>query len=161
MNESVIITCPRCTTKNRIPANRQADMGICGKCRTRLPAVHSMSNKPVSVSDFNFATEVQTHQGPVLVEFTAPWWGYCRAQAPVLDELASRYTGKIKFVRVNVDVSPQTASRHNIRGVPAIIFYNRGNIIDKAVGALSKNEIERRIQNIISWPAGSFWELRI
>jgi len=151
MNSSFLVSCDRCGTKNRIPAHRQAERGICGKCHAQLPSVQSMSNKPVSVSDRNFTSEVTSFPGPVLVEFTAPWWGYCRTQAPVLDELASRYAGKIKFASVDVDTSPETASRHNIRGVPAIYFYNRGNIIDKAVGALSKGEIERRIQNVVSW----------
>ncbi|MBA4419183.1 MAG: hypothetical protein C0392_14940 [Syntrophus sp. (in: bacteria)] len=67
-----------------------------------------------------------------------------------MDELASQYAGKVKFTRVNVDASPQTASQHGIRGVPAIYFYNRGDIFDKAVGALPKGEIERRLQALIS-----------
>jgi thioredoxin 1 len=68
--------------------------------------------------------------------------------APVLDELAAKYAGKVKFGRVNVDESPRTAGQHSIRGVPAIYFYNRGVVVDKAIGALPKAEIERRLNSL-------------
>lgn len=73
MNDSTIVRCPQCGTKNRIPANRQTDQGICGKCGVRLSSAQLYPNKPVDVSDWNFAAEVKTFPGPVLVEFTAPW----------------------------------------------------------------------------------------
>jgi thioredoxin 2 len=73
MNDSTIVRCPQCGTKNRIPANRQTDQGICGKCGVRLSSARSYPNRPVDVSDWNFAAEVKTFPGPVLVEFTAPW----------------------------------------------------------------------------------------
>ncbi len=69
--------------------------------------------------------------------------------APVLDELATQFAGKVKFARVNVDESPRTANEHAIRGVPAIYFYNRGAVADKAVGALPKGEIERRLNALV------------
>jgi thioredoxin 1 len=68
---------------------------------------------------------------------------------PVLDELANQNAGRIKFAKVNVDESPKTASEHGIRGVPALYFYNRGKIVDQAVGALPKAEIERRLNTIV------------
>jgi thioredoxin 1 len=68
--------------------------------------------------------------------------------APVLDELAAKFAGKVKFGRVNVDESPRTANQHSIRGVPAICFYNRGVIVDKAVGALPRGELERRLNSL-------------
>jgi thioredoxin 1 len=66
--------------------------------------------------------------------------------APVLDELASQYAGRVKFAKVNVDESPRTAGNHGVRGVPAFSFYLNGNIVDQAVGAIPKGEIERRLQ---------------
>ena len=73
MNDSIIVRCPQCGTKNRIPANRQGEQGICGKCGARLVSAQPYPNRPVDVSDGNFTTEVKTFPGPVLVEFTAPW----------------------------------------------------------------------------------------
>lgn len=73
MNDSIIVRCPQCGTKNRIPAHRQGERGICGKCGARLGAAQAYLSRPVDVSDQNFATEVTSFPGPVLVEFTAPW----------------------------------------------------------------------------------------
>ena len=82
----------------------------------------------------------------MLVDFTALWCGHCRKLEPVLDELAQSFTGKVKFAKVNVDNSPKTASRHAIRGVPALFFYKNGKVVDQAVGALPKGELERRLK---------------
>jgi len=73
MNDNIIVRCPQCGTKNRIPANRQGERGACGKCGARLPVTPMYPNRPVEVTDWNFAAEVKTFPGPVLVEFTAPW----------------------------------------------------------------------------------------
>jgi hypothetical protein len=73
MNNNIIIRCPQCGTKNRIPANRQDERGICGKCGARLPFAQPYSDRPVDVFDGNFASEVKAFPGPVLVEFSAPW----------------------------------------------------------------------------------------
>ncbi len=73
MKDSFIVRCLQCGTKNRIPAHRQIEQGICGKCGARLPSAQSYYDRPVVVSDRNFAAEVMSFPGPVLVEFTAPW----------------------------------------------------------------------------------------
>jgi hypothetical protein len=73
MNESIIVPCPQCGTKNRIPADRKGEHGICGKCGARLTSTQVYPNRPVDVSDWNFDAEVKTFPGSVLVEFTAPW----------------------------------------------------------------------------------------
>ena len=73
MNESIIVRCPQCGTKNRIPANRQEEQGICGKCGAQLASAQRYPDRPVDISDRNFAAEVKGFPGPVLVEFTAPW----------------------------------------------------------------------------------------
>jgi thioredoxin 2 len=73
MNDSIIVRCPQCGTKNRIPANRQGQQGTCGKCGASLASAQKYPDRPVDVSDWNFAAEVKQFPGPVLVEFTAPW----------------------------------------------------------------------------------------
>lgn len=73
MDEGIIIRCPNCGTKNRIPAGKVAKQGICGRCGNRLPLPPSHDNGSVEISDSNFASEVINFAGPVLVEFTAPW----------------------------------------------------------------------------------------
>jgi thioredoxin 2 len=73
MNDSIIVLCPQCGTKNRIPANKQGKQGICGKCGARLDSAQKYPNRPVDVTDWNFPAEVKAFPGPVLVEFSAPW----------------------------------------------------------------------------------------
>ena len=73
MNDSIIVRCPQCGTKNRIPANRLGQQGTCGKCGASLASAQKYPDRPVDVSDWNFAAEVKKFPGPVLVEFTAPW----------------------------------------------------------------------------------------
>jgi thioredoxin 2 len=73
MNDGTIVRCSQCGTRNRIPLNRQGEQGICGKCGAQLPLAQPYPNRPIDVSDLNFALEVKAFTGPVLVEFTAPW----------------------------------------------------------------------------------------
>jgi thioredoxin-like negative regulator of GroEL len=70
--------------------------------------------------------------------------------APVLDELARQYAGKVKFAEINVDSNPSTASKYGIRGVPALLFYKNGKLLDQVPGAIPKAEIERRLRSILN-----------
>lgn len=150
MNEdSITIRCPKCGARNRVPKDRWRERPKCGKCKEVLDLSRLYPDRPIDVTDSDFQTEVGAFPGPVLVDFTALWCGHCRRLEPVLDELAQAYAGKVKIARVDVDNAPHTASRHGIRGVPALFFYKRGAIVDKAVGALPKSEIERRLNGII------------
>ena len=145
---SFIVRCPQCGTKNRVPNKRTTGNIVCGKCKSQLDLTLLFPHGFLRVNDSSFYDEVIRFNGPVLVDFTAPWGGHCRGLEPVLDELANEYAGKIKFVKVNVDESPRTASNHGIRGVPAFYFYNGGRIVDQAVGALPKSEIERHLNSM-------------
>ena len=143
--EGVIVRCHHCGTKNRIPKNRIGEGPVCGKCKSPL-SIGQVNDSPVDITDATFDSEVLSFSGPVLVDCWAPWCGPCRMVGPVLEQLASEYAGRVKIAKLNVDENPQTASRYAIRSIPTMFLFNRGEMVDNMVGALSKEEIERRLK---------------
>jgi thioredoxin 1 len=103
------------------------------------------SDKVKEVSDKSFNDEVIKSDKLTLVDFWAPWCMPCRAIAPVIDELADTYDGKVKFTKLNVDDNPMTASSYGVRGIPTIILYKNGEVVDQVVGAVPKAELEKTI----------------
>lgn len=97
--------------------------------------------KPSDVNDANFDEEVLKSSEPVLVDFWAPWCGPCKAIAPIVEELSSEYEGKLKVVKVNVDDNKEAAHRYNVRGIPNLILFKDGEMVDQMIGARSKQEL--------------------
>lgn len=146
--ENLIMRCAKCGTKNRIPKSRLQDNPTCGKCKASLDVSGSQA-VPVNVTDQTFNIEVLSFSGPVLVDCWAPWCGPCRMVAPILDELASEYTGQIKIAKLNVDENPMTASQYGIQSIPTMLLFKNGQKVNQLVGAQPKQEIERHIRSIL------------
>ena len=91
---------------------------------------------PVIVTESSFPTEVLLSKEPVAVDFHAQWCGPCKALSPVLDKMAGAYAGRVKIVKVDVDAEPALAGRFQIRGVPTMIFFKDGKMVDQVVGML-------------------------
>lgn len=107
------------------------------------------SDKVLAFNDGNFDTEVIKSVTPVLVDFWAPWCAPCKAVAPIVDTLAEEYDGKIKVGKVNVDESPATPGKYGIRGIPTIILFKDGKLIDQVVGAVPKAQLEALIKKAL------------
>lgn len=97
------------------------------------------------ISDSNFEGEVLKSPTPVLIDFWAPWCGPCKAIAPVLDELADEYAGKLKVVKINVDENPDTPARYGVRGIPNLLIIKGGQVKDQIVGAVPKGHLVRAL----------------
>lgn len=147
--DDLIIPCPHCGAKNRIPWNRRGDRAICGKCRRPFSAGNAFANHPVEVTDQTFAREVLQHSGPVLVDCWAPWCGPCRTVGPIMDQLAGEYAGRVKIAKLNTDQNQRVAGQYQIQSIPTLLFFKGGQLVNRQVGALPKNEIERLIQSIV------------
>ncbi|MHC1697140.1 MAG: thioredoxin [Geobacteraceae bacterium] len=107
------------------------------------------SEKVIVLDDSNFEAEVLQSSVPVLVDFWASWCAPCKAIAPLVDALANDYEGKVKVGKVNVDESPATPATYGIRGIPTLILFKDGKMIDQVVGAVPKSQLEALINKAL------------
>ncbi|MGE8355462.1 MAG: thioredoxin TrxA [Microvirgula sp.] len=95
----------------------------------------------VHVTDASFEEEVLKAQGPVLVDYWAEWCGPCKMIAPILDEIAKEYDGKLKITKLNIDQNEGTPPKYGIRGIPTLMIFKDGNVVATKVGALAKSQL--------------------
>ena len=100
-----------------------------------------MSNAIVYVSDATFESEVLQSTTPVLVDYWAEWCGPCKMIAPILDDVAREYSGKLKIAKLNIDENQDTPPKYGIRGIPTLMLFKNGNVEATKVGALSKTQL--------------------
>ena len=108
-----------------------------------------MSDNVYEFTDQNFETDVQESGLPVLIDFWAVWCGPCKAIAPVLEEIAKEYKGKIKVGKVDVDKNQDTASKYGVRSIPTLLLMKNGEIINQLVGAVPKSNITDILDDIL------------
>ncbi len=103
----------------------------------------------LQATDGNFEPEILKSDIPVMVDFWAPWCGPCHVIAPVIEELAKEYAGRVKVAKMNVDENPATPSRYGIRGIPTVILFKDGQVSDQIVGAVPKSKVEEMIKKAL------------
>lgn len=108
-----------------------------------------MSEKVLNVSDSTFEAEILNSDIPVLVDFWATWCAPCRAIAPLVEEMAEAYTGKLKVAKMNVDDNPSTPGKYGVRGIPTLILFKNGQVVDQVVGAVPKTQIKSLIDKVM------------
>lgn len=107
------------------------------------------SDKVVQLSDDAFEADVLQSSTPVLVDFWASWCAPCKAISPVVDELAEEYAGQVKIGKLNVDENPATPGQFGVRGIPTLILFKDGQVVDQVVGAVPKNQLEGLIKKAL------------
>jgi thioredoxin len=141
-----IVTCPQCGTKNRMDERASNAQPVCGKCGAKLAATPAVGDgHPTTVTDETFEKFIQAPH-PVLVDFWATWCPPCRAIAPVLEQLAAESGGRYEIGKLDVDQNQRTAAKFQIEGIPTLLIFKGGKLVDRLVGAHPKQTIEQRLQ---------------
>lgn len=135
------VRCPFCETWNRIDAARVADRPKCGHCGRPI-----LLDRPLAVDNDSFQRTVAESEIPVLVDFYADWCGPCKMMAPVFDDLAARYQGRVLVAKLNTDRAPHTASSFSIRGIPTTILFRAGKEAAREVGAVGRDRLEGMVR---------------
>lgn len=105
--------------------------------------------KPIEVTDSNFEQEVINSDIPVVVDFWAIWCGPCKMIAPIMEEFASEYDGKVKITKLDVDNNPNVAVKYGIRSIPTVLLFKDGKIIEQIIGAYPKSYFQDKISKIL------------
>ncbi|MGD0400190.1 MAG: thioredoxin [Syntrophobacteraceae bacterium] len=149
VQDSFISRCNACGAKNRIPRSRAGEKAVCGKCRAPLHFTAAYSERAIDVSESTFDAEVLRFSGPMLVLFWATWCGHCRVLLPIVDDLASEYSGLIKFAKIDLDKSPGLASQYQVQSVPTMIEFKNGRLVDRLLGAVPKDQIVQHLRRLL------------
>lgn len=143
-----IVTCPSCGAKNRIPAAKRHLTPKCGRCGAFLVEAGN-EGQVVELGDHNFQQVVNATDKPVLVDFYSPTCGPCVGLAPVIANIAQAYAGRAMICKLDTSRHQLTATKFRIRGVPTLIFFKNGEVVDQVVGAVPGNELEQRLNRLL------------
>lgn len=135
--KEIIIACPGCGTKNRIELDKAGQHPTCGKCSLPLPV-----GGPVEVTDTDFDAVVLRSALPTLVDFWAPWCGPCRMVGPIVEQLSHEYAGRIAVAKVNTDNNQELAARYKIQGIPTLMIFKDGQVVERITGAVPKQHLD-------------------
>jgi thioredoxin 1 len=120
-----------------------------GHSPARFPTKGGSMSKAVPLNDNDFSKEVTESTVPVLVDFWATWCGPCQTMGPVIDNVADEYEGKVKVMKCNVDSNPLTPSKFGIRGIPTLVLFKNGEVVDRIVGAVPKTQVDNLIKKVL------------
>lgn len=131
----MLIVCPNCMAKNRVPDERLQDNPTCGKCQQALLPTH-----PIELNDQNFFHYVQNTELPIVVDFWAEWCGPCKVMAPHFNQ-AAQNASQYRFVKVNTELAQKVSAQFNIRSIPTIAVFKNGKEVARQAGAMQTPQL--------------------
>ncbi len=138
MDASLIIACPHCNARNRVPPARLAEAPACGQCHAPLFVA-----KPVALDAAGFDAHVARADLPVLVDFWAPWCGPCRMMAPQFEAAAAQLEPQVRLAKVDTEAHPALGGRFGIRSIPSLVLFKQGRELARQAGAMGAADIVR------------------
>ena len=141
---SIIITCNSCGTKNKIPADKQHLGPKCGNCKNAISLAGAAV--PVQLDDSSFQGLIRQASKPVMVDFFSPSCGPCRMLSPVIDAMARKFYGRVIIAKLDTSRYHMAASQYRIRGVPTLLLFKNGELVDQVTGALPEQDLTRLIE---------------
>ncbi len=149
MEENVrLIKCPHCGAVNRVPVERLKQNPLCGRCHQPL-SLSSVKDRPLDITDQTFAGLIMKYPGSALVMFFSPGCPYCRQLLPVIDQLAPEFAGRVRIGKIDVDKNRTIPSQFTVDGVPTLIFFKNGKVLNRMTGVQPKEVLEKALQAIL------------
>ena len=136
------VVCSNCLTTNRVPADRLAAGGVCGKCGKPL-----FNRKPVELTSANFNKIIGNNELPVMVDFWAPWCGPCKMMAPAFEQAAQQLEPDMLLAKLNTENEQAIAARYNIRSIPTLAIFKGGRVVAQQAGAMDMGSLTRWAQS--------------
>jgi thioredoxin 2 len=144
---SIVITCSSCSTKNRIPADKQHLGPKCGSCKSSINL--DGSAVPVELDDATLSGFISQTSKPVMVDFFSPTCGPCRMLAPTIDTMAKKFFGRLIIAKLDTSQNQMAAAQYKIRGVPTLLFFKDGQLVDQKTGALPESDLAQLLEKFI------------
>ena len=142
--EKIKYVCAGCGTLNAVPSDAFGKKVKCGECGVDLLDTH-----PAIISDASFAAFISQNELPVVVDFWAPWCGPCRMMAPAFEAASAKFAGRARFAKLDTQDNQITPRRFNITGIPTIIVFDKGAVLDRVSGAMDAASLERWIDSTL------------
>ncbi|NND91863.1 MAG: thioredoxin TrxC [Granulosicoccus sp.] len=148
-DNSLMLLCTTCMTRNRVPGSRLREHPSCGKCKNKL-----LSSVPLDLTGDQFDALLQKDELPVLVDFWAAWCGPCRQMAPAFKNAAITAGESIRFVKLDTETNQSQSARHQIRSLPTLALFIKGKEVDRRMGLMNE-------QQILNWLRSHVLDTRI
>ncbi|WP_028585063.1 thioredoxin family protein [Desulfogranum mediterraneum] len=145
---TALVVCPDCAAKNRVPTEKEHLQAKCGRCGASLQGA-ARTGVVIGLNDANFGGIVEQSPLPVMVDFYSPTCGPCKMVAPLVENIAASFAGRAVVCKLDTSTHQTLASRFQIRGVPTMLFFKDGQLVDQVVGAAGQPELERRLEQLL------------